>query len=135
MCQTFHPLLRPHGRIVNVSSTASSLSNYTPALQSRFRSPTMTLSDLEAMVDEYQAAANNGTERQNGWPKQAYAVSKAAMNALTATLARENAGLVINSCCPGWVATDMGRMVGSTPSKAPGMLDSYLSRAVRGAGG
>jgi len=90
----------------------------------------MTLSDLEAMMDEYQAAADNGTERRNGWPKQAYAVSKAAMNALTATLARENAGLVINCCCPGWVATDMGRMVGSTPSKAPSMLGSYF-RATR----
>lgn len=75
------------------------------------------------MLDEYQLAANTSTERQNGWPKQAYAVSKAAMNAMTATLARENEGLVINSCCPGWVATDMGRMVGSTPSKAPGMLE------------
>lgn len=124
MCQIFRPLLRPHGRIVNVSSTASSLSNYSPALQSRFRNPTMTLSDLESMMDEYQSAANSGTERQNGWPKQAYAVSKAAMNAMTVTLARENEGLVINCCCPGWVATDMGRMVGSTPSKAPGMLGS-----------
>lgn len=28
------------------------------------------------------------------------------MNALTAVLARENPGLIINACCPGWVSTD-----------------------------
>ena len=80
----------------------------------------MTLDDLEKMMAEYQQCADNGTERQNGWPSQSYAVSKAAMNAMTATLARDNPGLVINSCCPGWVATDMGKMINSTPPKHPG---------------
>ena len=122
MCQTFAPLLREKGRIVNVSSTASSLNNYSDSLKARFRNPKMTLHDLKDMMNEYQESANNGTERQNGWPKQAYAVSKAAMNAMTATLARENKGLIINSCCPGWVSTDMGKMVASKPPKAPGML-------------
>ncbi|KAL8826705.1 MAG: hypothetical protein Q9191_003630 [Dirinaria sp. TL-2023a] len=117
--KTFGALLHPHGRIVNVSSTGSSLSNYSPELQSRFRDPQMTLADLEEMMDEYQSAVDSGTERQKGWPKQAYAASKAAMNAMTATLARENKGLVINSCCPGWVATDMGKMISPTPPKDP----------------
>ena len=40
----------------------------------------------------------------------AYQVTKAAMNALTRTLAGElgEAGILVNSVCPGWVATDMG---------------------------
>ena len=38
-----------------------------------------------------------------------YSISKAALNALTVTLARELGGDVkINSCCPGWVRTRMG---------------------------
>ena len=119
MCQTFSPLLRSNGRIVNVSSTGSSLSNYSSELQSRFRDPHMTLAGLEEMMNEYQSAVDSGTEQQKGWPKQAYAASKAAMNAMTATLARENKGLVINSCCPGWVATDMGKMISPTPPKDP----------------
>ena len=40
----------------------------------------------------------------------AYRVSKAALNALTATLAAELAGsgILVNSMSPGWVRTDMG---------------------------
>lgn len=127
MCQTFQPLLRTNGRIVNVSSTGSSLNNYSSNIQARFRNPKMTLQDLEAMMQEFQDAANSGTEQQNGWPKLAYGVSKAAMNAMTATLARENEGLVINCCCPGWVATDMGKMMASMPPKAPGISSFILT--------
>ena len=114
------PLLRSGARIVNVSSIASSLRNYNDSIKARFRSPSMTLDDLENMMNEYQECSNQGTEGQNGWPTQAYAVSKAAMNAVTAILARENQGLTINSCCPGWVATDMGKMINSRPPKTPG---------------
>jgi NAD(P)-dependent dehydrogenase (short-subunit alcohol dehydrogenase family) len=40
----------------------------------------------------------------------AYSVSKAALNALTRTLAGDLArdGILVNAVCPGWVATDMG---------------------------
>lgn len=113
------PLLKSNGRIVNVSSTASSLSNYSDSIKARFRSSKMTLDDLETLMNEYEECANQGTERQHGWPTQSYAVTKAAQNALTATLARENQGLMINSCCPGWVATDMGKLVSPTPPKDP----------------
>jgi NAD(P)-dependent dehydrogenase (short-subunit alcohol dehydrogenase family) len=40
----------------------------------------------------------------------AYSVSKAALNAMTRILAAELSedGVLVNSVCPGWVATDMG---------------------------
>ena len=40
----------------------------------------------------------------------AYALSKAALNALTVMLAAElkPSGILVNAVCPGWVATDMG---------------------------
>ncbi len=73
--EAFVPLLckSEHGRIVNVSSGAGSL-----------------------------------TTMGGGTP--AYSVSKAALNALTRMLAAElrASGVLVNSVCPGWVATDMG---------------------------
>lgn len=48
---------------------------------------------------------------------QGYSVSKACVNAITAILARENPGLTINACCPGWVATDMGGIMGKPPKE------------------
>ena len=54
MCQIFKPLLSKSGRIVNVSSTGSSLSQYSEEIQQRFRSPKMTLQDLEDLMQEYQ---------------------------------------------------------------------------------
>jgi NAD(P)-dependent dehydrogenase (short-subunit alcohol dehydrogenase family) len=38
----------------------------------------------------------------------AYRVSKAALNALTKTLAWDESDIKINAMCPGWVRTDMG---------------------------
>lgn len=54
MCQTFLPLLTKDGRVVNVSSTGSSLSGYSSEIQARFRSSKMSLDDLEQMINEYQ---------------------------------------------------------------------------------
>ena len=78
MCTTFLPLLRkaPAGRLVNVSSGAGS-----------------------------HGDAAFGLTTANGMGTS-YAVAKAALNALTAKLAREEATAVkINAVCPGFTAT------------------------------
>lgn len=51
-----------------------------------------------------------GQMHQMGEGSPAYRVSKAALNALTKTLAAEVAGsgILVNSMSPGWVRTDMG---------------------------
>ena len=51
-----------------------------------------------------------GQLHQMGQGSPAYRVSKAALNALTRTLAAEVAGhgILVNSMSPGWVRTDMG---------------------------
>lgn len=51
-----------------------------------------------------------GSLASMGGSTPAYSVSKAALNALTRTLAAElkSSGILVNSICPGWVATDMG---------------------------
>jgi NAD(P)-dependent dehydrogenase (short-subunit alcohol dehydrogenase family) len=40
--------------------------------------------------------------------RAAYRLSKAALNALTRTLAADEREIKVNSMCPGWVRTDMG---------------------------
>ena len=46
------------------------------------------------------------TDMGGGLP--AYRVSKVSLNALTRMWAAELPGVLVNSVCPGWVATDMG---------------------------
>lgn len=59
----------------------------------------------------------------------AYSVSKAALNALTRLLAGELSGsnILVNSVCPGWVATDMGGAGGRpVPEGARGIVWAAL---------
>ncbi|KAJ4354261.1 uncharacterized protein N0V89_005995 [Didymosphaeria variabile] len=117
VCKAVLPLLAPKtGRIVNLSSVGSSLDPFSPALAQRYRTIS-TLEDLETFMSEYENAVANSTDTELGFPSQcSYSVSKAAVNAFTAILARENEGrVIVNCCCPGWVNTDMGNQVGKPP--------------------
>ena len=95
------------------------LGKYSKQIQQRFRDPNLRLDDIEAILQDFYACVLKGSEKDNGWPQSGYSVSKASTNALTAILARDNPGLVINCCCPGWVNTDMGSLGGSQPPKSP----------------
>ncbi len=56
-----------------------------------------------------------GVAEMGGW-SPGYRVSKAALNAMTRILSTELAGegVLVNSACPGLVATDMGAQFGAT---------------------
>ncbi|MGH2851862.1 MAG: SDR family oxidoreductase [Solirubrobacteraceae bacterium] len=55
-------------------------------------------------------SSESGSLASMGAGTPAYHVSKAALNALTRTLAGElrGDGILVNATCPGWTATDMG---------------------------
>lgn len=116
VCRSFLPLMTPKtGRVVNLSSVGSSLDPFGKETATRYRTVS-SLSDLESFMREYEAAVEKGDETNIGFPsQQSYSVSKAAVNAFTAILARENPTIAINCCCPGWVNTDMGHQVGNPP--------------------
>jgi carbonyl reductase 1 len=54
MCQTFLPLIKPGGRVVNLSSVGSTLRPYREDIQARFRNPKMQISDLHHLVEDYE---------------------------------------------------------------------------------
>ena len=55
-------------------------------------------------------SSESGSLASMGGGPPAYQVTKAALNAMTRTLAGElrSAHILVNAVCPGWVATDMG---------------------------
>jgi NAD(P)-dependent dehydrogenase (short-subunit alcohol dehydrogenase family) len=70
-------------------------------------------------------SSESGSLANMGAGPPAYQVTKAALNALTRTLAGELRGtsILVNAVCPGWVATDMGGTGGRpVPDGANGIL-------------
>jgi carbonyl reductase 1 len=106
------PLMRTNARIVMVSSGMGELSHVGQKLRSRFDSPSLDRTALVDLMHSFVSDVAAGVHEKNGWPSNAYSVSKVGLNALTRVLARELAndsrGILVNSACPGWVRTRMG---------------------------
>ena len=67
--------------------------------------PLLGSSDHPRVVN---VSSESGSLASMGGGTPAYSVSKAALNVLTRKLAAELRGVLVNSVCPGWVATEMG---------------------------
>ncbi|RWH68080.1 SDR family NAD(P)-dependent oxidoreductase [Mesorhizobium sp.] len=69
--------------------------------------PLLTASGHGRLVN---VSSEGGSLASMGAGAPAYSTSKATLNALTRILAAElrGSGVLVNSICPGWVATDMG---------------------------
>ncbi|XP_029963088.1 carbonyl reductase [NADPH] 1-like [Salarias fasciatus] len=115
MLTHFMPLIRAGGRVVNVSSFAAlyTLRQCSPALQQRFRSTDITEDELVGLMQQFVDETKTNKHQQAGWPQTAYGVSKIGLTTLSMILARRlskerpNDGILLNSCCPGWVRTNM----------------------------
>ncbi len=106
------PHLRPGARIVMVSSGMGELSHVGPQLRKLFDNVALDRTTLVELMHSFPRDVAAGVHEKNGWPSNAYSVSKVGLNALTRVLARElandNRGILVNSVCPGWVRTRMG---------------------------
>ena len=106
------PVLKPAStsRIVNVSSMIGKLNKYSPAITDAFRNAS-SVSQITNLMQSFQGAVVNGNHTVDGWPSTAYGVSKAGVTGMTKVIAQEEAKkgskILINSCCPGYVKTDM----------------------------
>ncbi len=112
LTDTLLPEMREGGRVVMVSSGVGELSRFRDRARRCFEDPDLTRDELVTMVESFVLDVQSNVHEQHGWPSSAYAVSKAALNALTRVLARELEGdprrVRVNAACPGWVATRMG---------------------------
>jgi len=106
------PHLHTGARIVMVSSGMGELSHVGPSLRKLFDSPTLERAALIELMNVFVRDVAAGVHERNGWPSNAYSVSKVGLNALTRVYARELAQdprkILVNAACPGWVRTRMG---------------------------
>ena len=104
------PLMTSGARVVMVSSGMGELAVIAEPLRSRFLDPALDRGALNALMRAFVEDVRTGQYARNGWPGNAYSVSKVGLNALVRVMApalRER-GVLINAVCPGWVRTDMG---------------------------
>ncbi|XP_071087201.1 carbonyl reductase [NADPH] 1-like [Haliotis cracherodii] len=120
VCRVLFPLLRPHARVVNVSSLVSqfAITKCSPAVQGRFKDPSLTMDGLEKIMQEFVDAAKAGNHQDQGFPNTAYGTSKIGVTVMSFIQDREirkdlREDIVINACCPGYVATDMSSHKGT----------------------
>uniref|UniRef100_A0A8I3S669 Carbonyl reductase (NADPH) n=1 Tax=Canis lupus familiaris TaxID=9615 RepID=A0A8I3S669_CANLF len=119
VCTELLPLMKPQGRVVNVSSIMSflALKQCSPELQQKFTSETITEEELGMLMNKFLEDVKNGVHKKEGWPDikiAAYSVSKMGVTVLSRIHARKlseqrrDDKILLNACCPGWVRTDMG---------------------------
>ena len=105
-------LQRPGGRIVNIASASGPVfveyCNDAPLRE--YLTEPLTASGIDELV---QVAEETKGVRDT------YGFSKALLNAYTVLLAKSEPDLIVNSCTPGYIDTDMTRGAGATnpPSK------------------
>ncbi|XP_062061329.1 carbonyl reductase [NADPH] 3 isoform X1 [Lepus europaeus] len=115
VCTELLPIMKPHGRVVNVSSLQGlqALENCSEDLQEKFRCETLTEGDLVDLMNKFVEDTKNEVHEKEGWPHSAYGVSKLGVTVLSRILARRLGEkrkadrILLNACCPGWVEADV----------------------------
>jgi carbonyl reductase 1 len=96
------------------------LTKYSEEIRNRFLA-SRTEEDVASIMRDFTSAVAAGKEKEAGFPSAAYATSKAGLIGATRALALANKdknSVLINSCCPGYVNTDMTKGNGTkTPDE------------------
>ncbi|XP_003707007.1 carbonyl reductase [NADPH] 1 [Megachile rotundata] len=113
VCTLLYPLLKPHARVVHVSSSSGRLSLIpSESLRKRFSDPNLTEEELDNIMHEFVNTAKTNTHLENGWSNSAYVASKVGVSALARVHQKmfnsdSREDLAVNAVHPGYVDTDM----------------------------
>ncbi|ACY19217.1 SDR family NAD(P)-dependent oxidoreductase [Haliangium ochraceum] len=112
LLQAMRPLLRDGARVLVIASGFGTATQLTPQLRERFDTQHMSFADLDALMDAYAAAVEDGSAAEQGWPEWINIPSKIGQVAAMRIFARElaDAGaprdVLVNAVCPGWILTE-----------------------------
>lgn len=133
VCNALFPLLRPHARVVNLSSSAGFLQRIPgQEIKKKLANPDIQLSELVQLMKDFIEAAKNGDHASKGWPDSCYVVSKVGVSALSRIQHRElladsREDIVLNHVHPGYVDTDMTSHKGPLTPEQGADAPTYLA--------
>jgi len=133
VCDALFPLLKPHARVVNVSSQVGLFKNLSDQkIRERLLANNSTVDEIDGILTTFIKYAKEGTHTSHGFPNSAYGMSKVGVTALTFVQqrlfdadARED--IIVNACCPGYVDTDMTSHKGHLTIDEGALTPLYLA--------
>ncbi len=135
LLRTYVPLLRPRGRYLVVASSFGTLRELHPSLHRRFEGPSLTLDDIDATMDAYAAAVEQGRDAAERWPPWINPPSKVGQVAAVRIVARQvrrngPVGALVAAVCPGLVDTDASRpwFDDMSDAQSPGDAAAHIVR-------
>ncbi|XP_052132601.1 carbonyl reductase [NADPH] 1-like [Frankliniella occidentalis] len=129
-CNEIFPLLRPHARVVNISSSSGHLLRIPgEEIRKQFLNPDLSVDLLSKLMQSYVTAAKNGNHEALGWGSSSYVVSKVGVSKLSfiqqATFDKNGPeDVIVNAVHPGYVDTDM------TSHKGPLTIEEGAAAAI-----
>ncbi|ROT78111.1 Carbonyl reductase [Penaeus vannamei] len=138
VCRSLFPLLRPHARVVTLSSFVGFLPRVNGdepqafSLREKLSSEELTEDELSDLMNQFVETAKDGTWTEAGWQSSAYSVSKVGVTALTRVQQRAfdedpREDLIVNCCNPGAVVTDMSSQRGVFTAEQGAECPVYLA--------
>ncbi|KAA0203607.1 hypothetical protein HAZT_HAZT008224 [Hyalella azteca] len=136
VCNALFPLLRPHARVVNVSSAVGHLSWVNgEELRRQLADPALTVEQLDNIMRDFVKAVAENKHVQLGWRDvkyRPYMASKVGVSALTRIQQRmldqdPREDIVVNHCHPGYVKTDMTANTGVFTAERGAVCPTYLA--------
>jgi len=119
LCDHLFPLLRPHARVVNMSSRAGLLKIIkSEEIRKKYLDSNLTIETITTILNQFIDATKEDKHQSLGFPNSAYGMSKVSLTAASFVQQRilqadkSRADIVVNACCPGYVATDMSSHLG-----------------------